>query len=101
MWLSFEHSNQTVVIDAPPEDVWEAIATEEGRTAWLGDERDVHVTEADAPRRLVWWWLDDDGVSRVQVELTPAVSGTRVTVTESAPTPFPLTALAGALRVPV
>jgi uncharacterized protein YndB with AHSA1/START domain len=96
MWLSSDNSNRSVVIEAAPEEVWEAIVTEEGREAWLDDEREVHVESADAPHRLVWWWLADDGVSRVEIELVPAVSGTRVIVTESAPTPFPLTALASA-----
>jgi hypothetical protein len=79
--------------------VWESIVTEEGREAWLEDDREVHVESADAPRRLVWWWLAEEGVSRVEIELVPAVSGTRVIVTESVPTPFPLTALASALAV--
>ena len=96
MWLSQEDSNQSVVIEAEPEEVWDAIVTEEGREAWLEDEREVHITEEDAPHRLAWWWLGEDGVSRVEIELVPAVSGTRVVVTESAPTPFPLTALATA-----
>jgi uncharacterized protein YndB with AHSA1/START domain len=104
MWLSSDNSNQTVVkeieVDEPPEVVWEAISTERGREAWLDeDERDVHVESSEEFSRLVWWWLGEDGVSRVEIELVPAVSGTRVIVTESAPAAFPLTALATAFAL--
>ena len=104
MWLSDDNSNQTVVkevdIDASPDEVWEAISTERGREGWLDrDDAHVHVEAADAPRRLVWWWLREDGVSRVEIELVPAVSGTRVIVTESAPAAFPVTALARAFAL--
>ena len=34
---------------------------------------------------MVWWWGGDEGFSRVEVELVPLVSGTRVIVTESFP----------------
>ena len=53
---------------------------------WLGDEwsdRDA-VVEHEVPGEYVsWWW--DDGLhgSRVEVILTDAVGGTRVSVTET------------------
>ena len=85
-----------IEIDATPEEVWDALATEEGREAWLDDDREVHVEAVDAPRRMVWWWWEGDQASRVEIRLEPAVSSTRVIVTESVPA-FPLVALAGML----
>ena len=86
-------------IEATPEEVWEALATEEGRERWLAqDERDVLVEAVEEPSRLVWWWAGEDAWSRVEITLVPAVSSTRVVVVESAPA-FPLTALSSMLAV--
>ena len=96
-----DDSNQEVVrertidIDASPADIWEAISTEEGREAWLDDDREVHVEAVEEPARLVWWWAQEDQWTRVEVTLVPLVSATRVIVRETAPS-FPLTALAKA-----
>ena len=51
-------TRREIEIEATPEEVWEALATEEGRERWLEDEpeREIHVETADAPHRLVWWW---------------------------------------------
>jgi uncharacterized protein YndB with AHSA1/START domain len=89
MWLSQDDSNQTVVIEADPETVWDAIVDGD----WLDDDREKFVETVEEHRRMVWWWGNDDGFSRVEVELVPAVSGTRVIVTES----FPLDALTACL----
>lgn len=99
--LSYEHSNQSVVtreveIDATPEEVWESLATEEGRDAWLEDEpgREVHVEVVQAPSRLVWWWWNgEEPATRVELLVVAAPAGARVVVTESVPA-FPLAALA-------
>jgi len=80
-------------IDASPEEIWEAISTDEGRERWLEDDRPVHVETVEEPTRLVWWWAGAEEWTRVEVTLVPAVSHTRVVVRESAPA-FPLTALA-------
>ena len=83
-----------IEIEATPEDVWDALATEEGRERWLGEDgRDVLVEAVEEPSRLVWWWAGEDAWSRVEITLVPAVSSTRVVVVESAPA-FPLTTLA-------
>jgi uncharacterized protein YndB with AHSA1/START domain len=82
-----------IEIEAAPEEIWEAIATAEGRERWLDDDREVVVETVQEPSRLVWWWAGDDTWSRVEVTLVPAVSSTRVIVIESVPA-FPLTALA-------
>jgi uncharacterized protein YndB with AHSA1/START domain len=112
-----------VDIEAPPEDVWEALVSEEGRERWLGEpRRDIEVEVQDEPRRLVWWWrgepdrdlhapdagYDEDGADYehgagigttcVEIELLPLVSGTRVIVVESVPT-FPLPALAASFAL--
>jgi uncharacterized protein YndB with AHSA1/START domain len=86
---------RSVEIDAGPEDVWEAISTEEGRRAWLQDDREVHVETVEEPTRLVWWWAEEEAWTRVEVTLVPLVTSTRVIVRETVPS-FPLTALATA-----
>ena len=97
----YEVAERSIEIEAAPEEVWEAIATEDGRSKWLGDEaRDVVVETVEEPSRLVWWWTSEEGFSRVEVTLVPAVTHTRVVVRESVPS-FPLTALAAALSRPL
>jgi uncharacterized protein YndB with AHSA1/START domain len=90
-------------VEASPEEVFEALVTEEGRERWLEDEheREIHVEVVEAPHRLVWWWAGaEEPATRVEflilagTELRPA---TRVVVTESAPS-FPLAMLAAGLR---
>jgi uncharacterized protein YndB with AHSA1/START domain len=87
-----------IEVQAFPEEVWEALATEEGRERWLEEpERDIHVEVLDAPRRLVWWWAAaDEPATRVEVLVVAAAEcepRTRVVVTESEPS-FPLGMLA-------
>ena len=84
---------RSIEIDATPEEIWEAISTDEGREAWLDDDREVHVEAVEEPSRLVWWWAEEEQWTRVEVTLVPAISTTRVVVRETAPS-FPLTALA-------
>jgi|SRR5579875_2432075 len=86
-------------VQASPEEVWEALATEEGRERWLREpDRDIHVEVAQAPRRLVWWWAGaEEPATRVEFLVVAADGGpdprTRVIVTESTPS-FPLAMLA-------
>jgi uncharacterized protein YndB with AHSA1/START domain len=84
-----------VEIDATPEEVWDALVSEEGRRSWLDEpDREVQVEAVEAPHRLVWWWGDDDEpMTRVEVLVVASPPGARVVVVESAPS-FPLTALA-------
>ncbi|WP_217915546.1 hypothetical protein [Miltoncostaea marina] len=88
-----------VEIEASPEEVWETIATDEGRERWLGDDdagRRILVESADAPSRLVWWWWEGDGeATRVEFLVVPAPGGARVVVAEEAPA-VPLARLAAA-----
>jgi uncharacterized protein YndB with AHSA1/START domain len=87
-----------IEVEATPEEVWEALVTEEGRERWLHEPgRDIHVQVLDAPHRLVWWWAGADEPA-TRVEFLVVAGGapeqpTRVVVTESAPA-FPLASLA-------
>jgi uncharacterized protein YndB with AHSA1/START domain len=87
------------VIEASPDQVWEAISTEEGRERWLEDDRcrQIHVEAERAPERLVWWWSADDGMpTRVELLVSAVADGTRLVVIESAPR-FPVASLASSL----
>jgi uncharacterized protein YndB with AHSA1/START domain len=76
-----------VDVDASPEEVWEALATDEGRERWLAEpERDIRVEVLDAPHRLVWWWESaDQPPTRVEFRVVAVPPGSRVIVTESIP----------------
>jgi uncharacterized protein YndB with AHSA1/START domain len=87
-----------IEVDAPPEEVWEALATQEGRERWLDEpERDIHVELLDAPHRLAWWWAGaHEPATRVEFLIVAGIEShqrTRVIVTESEPS-FPLAMLA-------
>jgi uncharacterized protein YndB with AHSA1/START domain len=96
-----ERLRREVEIEADPEDVWAALATEEGREDWLepDPEREILVERADEPSRLVWWWWrGDEPATRVEVVVVAAPAGSRVVVTESVPS-MP-TALAATFPLP-
>jgi uncharacterized protein YndB with AHSA1/START domain len=90
--------SREIDVDASLEEVWEALATEEGRERWLDEPgRDIHVEALDFPHRLVWWWAGpEEPATRVQFLLVAGTGPhppTRVIVTESAPS-FPIAMLA-------
>ena len=92
--------SREIEIEATPEEVWEALATEEGRDRWLdAPEREIDIEVVDAPHRLVWWW-EGEGEPPTRVEFLVVASpiGARVLVTESIPS-FPLTLLAANLAL--
>jgi uncharacterized protein YndB with AHSA1/START domain len=79
------------------EDVWRSLAEPD----WLGEdasielreagevragERSGFVEEADAARRLVFWWsAPGEEATRVELDLDETGEGTRIRVTESRP----------------
>lgn len=114
-----EHSATVEVdIDHAAEDVWTALTSDEGLSRWMGDgativpEPDGTITVPDPatgrPRQgnvdhlengerldFTWWPIDDpDDISTVTIELQPTIEGTRIRVTETAPTPGVITASA-------
>lgn len=92
-----ETVQREIEIEATPEEVWEALADEEAREEWLGDDADrtVHVERADPPHRIVWWWWrEDEPATRVEVLVVAAPAGSRVIVVESGEPALPLLALA-------
>lgn len=91
-------AERQIEVEATPEEVWEALTTDDGRARWLEDDpaREIHVEVADEPSRLVWWWWrGDEPATRVEFIVVAVAGGTRVRVIESVPT-FPLTRLAAA-----
>jgi uncharacterized protein YndB with AHSA1/START domain len=93
-----EHAvERELVVPEPREEVWQSLTQPE----WLGEnaaidprpagevragERTGFVEEAEAPRRLVFWWSEpDDEASRVELELHDVEEGTLIRVTESRP----------------
>jgi uncharacterized protein YndB with AHSA1/START domain len=89
-----------VEVDASPEEVWEALSTDEGRERWLAEpERDIRIEVLDAPHRLVWWWEGADAPpTRVEFRVVAVPPGSRVIVTESIPS-FPLASLAASFAM--
>jgi uncharacterized protein YndB with AHSA1/START domain len=88
-----------VEVAAPPEEVWEALATDEGRERWLEPDpsREIRIEAVEQPHRLVWWWWSDDAPPRrVEILIVAAPAGSRVIVSESAPS-FPLELMASGL----
>ena len=94
-------AQREIEVEASPEEVWEALTTEEGRERWLEDDpdREIHVEHADEPSRLVWWWWSgDEPATRVEFLVVAAPAGTRVIVTETMPV-FPLTMFASSFSL--
>jgi uncharacterized protein YndB with AHSA1/START domain len=89
-----------VEVKATPEQVWDALVTEQRREDWLQEpDREVYVEVVEAPSRLVWWWGGEEQVAtRVEFEIVAAPAGARVIVTESEPA-FPLTTLAASFAL--
>ena len=94
---------QTIDVDAPIADVWEAVTDPDALADWLGagvdldvrvagtgrvvdhdgTVRQVLVTDVEPGQRLAWhWWSDDGELSSVELTLEPLVDATRVRVVE-------------------
>ena len=86
-----------LLVPAGAEEAWRAVTESD----WLGEGAHIDprpggeveaggrhgfVEEADAPRRLAFWWsVDNEDATRVEVELQPVDAGTLLRVTESRP----------------
>ena len=93
-----DNITREVIIDAPFEDVWEAVSTNEGRERWLEPDRDrtIVVEETEAPSHITWWWWresDTEPARHVDVRVIAVPDGTRVTVTETQPAMLPIAQL--------
>ncbi len=94
-----QQSEETTVtrevdVDADVESVWESVSTKEGRERWIESDEDrvLIVDEEQAPNRISWWWWSsDEPATHVNVRVLAIPGGTRVTITESGPSSFPLT----------
>ncbi len=92
-----ETVTRTVEVDAPIDDVWEAVSTDAGRERWLesDSERELTVESEEPPSRIVWWWSSDgEPATRVEIRIAEIPAGVRVAVTETAPASFPLARMA-------
>jgi len=106
MSLPEREVTRSVVVDAPPEEVWDALTDPDRLEDWFadsvegelceeeaevvfgwedGERREAVIERVQAPERLEfsWWREGEPGASRVAFELTPAVGGTRVVVVET------------------
>ena len=93
-----------ITIDAPLEDVWEAVSTDDGREHWLepDEDRRIVVERTIAPSHISWWWWhesDDEPARHVDVDVVAVPDGTRVTVTETQPTMVPMARLAASFEL--
>jgi uncharacterized protein YndB with AHSA1/START domain len=71
-----------VVVEAPAEEVWEALTDPDQLEEWFGEDgetRELRIEEVETGRRVAYTW--DEG--RVAIELEEAGGATRVRVTES------------------
>jgi uncharacterized protein YndB with AHSA1/START domain len=92
-----ETVEREVVVGGTPEEAWRAVVESD----WLGEdarvdprpggevetrERRGFVEEAEAPRRLSFWWsAEGEDATRVEIELEEREDGTLVRVVESRP----------------
>ena len=92
-----------IVLDAPREDVWEALTDPERLEDWFandveldlrpgggacfrwanGEERHATVVEVEPEERLAFEWDDEEG--EVEFTLADDADGTRLTVVETSP----------------
>ena len=96
-----EQAESQTVVPATPEETWEALTDPDHLGEWFADDAEVElrpggdlqigdrsgfVEEVVESERFVFWWAaEGEESSRVEIELEPAVSGTRVRVVETRP----------------
>lgn len=95
-----------IVLDAPPEEVWEALTDPRELEEWFANDVELDVRpggegtfrwDDGSERRAIvevvvanvriefWWWREEEEASLVAIALDPLQEGTRVVVTETAP----------------
>lgn len=100
-----ESVTREITVDAPLEDVWEAVSTEAGRERWLEPDADrrLVVEQTMAPSHISWWWWnesDDEPARYVDVDVVAVPNGgTRVTVTETQPAMVPIARLQASMEL--
>lgn len=100
-----QEASSEIVLEAGPDEVWDALTDPERLSEWLGGDVEVEprpggdltvrdgedvrtgfVEEADPGRRLSFWWSrEGEDATRVELELEELAEGTSVRVTESRP----------------
>ena len=90
-----EAVTRELTVDAPIEEVWEAVATDAGRERWLEPDPDrrVVVERTAPPGHITWWWWqesDAEPARQVEIRLVAIPHGTRITVTETRPALVPI-----------
>jgi uncharacterized protein YndB with AHSA1/START domain len=113
---------RSILLDAPPEEVWAAIAEAAVLREWLapevelepweggellcryedGSERRGEVELVEEAERLAFnWWREDCGPSRVELRIDAVAEGTRLTVVESSLRPLASPLLAASWSGPL
>ncbi|MEX2394026.1 MAG: SRPBCC domain-containing protein [Actinomycetota bacterium] len=99
-----ENVTKETFIDAPPDDVWDAITDPDELSEWFGAAVDGEIAEGelvrfawpdgagrravieriDEGRQLTFRWLgsDDDPASRVDITVEPVDEGSVISITE-------------------
>jgi uncharacterized protein YndB with AHSA1/START domain len=113
---------RSVLLDAPPQEVWAALVEVAALSEWLAPEVELEAREGgelvcryedgserrgevelveEAERLAFSWWRRDAGPSRVELVLDAVAEGTRLTVTESGLLPVASPLLAASWNAPL
>ncbi len=96
-----ETLTRSVDIDAGVEDVWQALATDEGRQSWIEPDpnRVLIVDSEKSPDQISWWWWSaDEPATHVALRVVAIPTGARVIITETGPSGFPVTQLTASFQ---
>jgi uncharacterized protein YndB with AHSA1/START domain len=96
-----ETLTRSVDIDAGVEDVWQALATDEGRQSWIEPDPDrVLIVDSEAaPDQISWWWWSaDEPATHVALRVVAIPTGARVIITETGPPSFPVAQLTASFQ---
>jgi uncharacterized protein YndB with AHSA1/START domain len=96
-----ETVTRSVDVDASVEEVWDALATDEGRQSWIEADPDrvLIVDSEESPDHISWWWWSGDRpATHVALRVVAIPTGARVFVTETGPSSFPVARLAASFH---